>query len=85
MSIRAFFNIDAAVCGAVLPGSPGQYNAFIPDILGRFSLFDNGQLNNAAAILFAKGEKTDYFQCMVRLARFRGIDKAEFIDNVQVR
>ena len=64
---------------------PENTGTFIPDILGRFSLFDNGQLNNAAAILFAKGEKTDYFQCMVRLARFRGIDKAEFIDNVQVR
>jgi ATP-dependent DNA helicase RecG len=57
----------------------------IPDILNRFALVDNGNLKHAAAILFAKNEMSDYFHCMIRLSRFRGIDKSEFIDNIQVR
>ncbi len=40
---------------------------------------------NAAVVLFAKAEKLlpHYPQCGLRLARFRGLDKTEFIDNRQ--
>ena len=55
-------------------------------VLKRFDVMDDsGLLKHAAAILFSKKEYGDYFQCMVRLARFQGTDKSEFIDNKQVR
>jgi len=64
---------------------PENTGTDIPDILKRFRLESNGMLKNAAAILFAKDEMSEYMQCMVRLARFRGNDKMAFIDNKQVR
>ena len=53
----------------------------IPVILGKFNLSsDEGKLKNAAAVLFGK-ELPDYPQCLLRMARFKGVDKEEFIDN----
>ncbi|MCH5236065.1 MAG: hypothetical protein J1E16_12295 [Muribaculaceae bacterium] len=43
----------------------------------------DGKICNSAAILFGK-DLIDYPQSMIRLARFRGLDKKEFIDNRQV-
>jgi len=40
-------------------------------------------LRNAAAVLFCK-EDTDYMQCLLRLARFKGKDNQIFIDNKQI-
>lgn len=40
-------------------------------------------LRNAAAVLFCKPD-TDYAQCLLRLARFKGTDKSVFLDNKQV-
>lgn len=55
-------------------------------ILHRLGLIKDGVLNNAAAILFGKDINiTTYPQCMIRMARFKGKDKAVFIDNQQVR
>jgi ATP-dependent DNA helicase RecG len=46
---------------------------------------DNDKLINAAVVLYAKDVRSDYSQCMVRLARFRGNDKlGDFIDNQRV-
>lgn len=56
----------------------------IPAILEKFNLLYDGKLNNAAAVLF--GSKFyDYPQCLLRLARFKGTNKDEFIDNQRVQ
>lgn len=68
-------------CGR-LPESTGND---IPKILEKFGLMENGVLNHAAAILFANRELIDYPQCLLRLARFRGTDKMEFLDNQRVQ
>lgn len=42
-------------------------------------------MNHAAAILFANREMpANYPQCLLRLARFRGTDKMEFIDSQRI-
>lgn len=52
----------------------------IPAILEKFDLLHDGKLNNAAAVLFGRN-LYDYPQCLLRMARFRGTSKEEFIDN----
>ena len=52
-------------------------------ILSRLKLLQNGRVRNSAAILFGK-DLTDYPQSLLRLARFNGTDKREFIDNRQI-
>lgn len=52
-------------------------------ILKRLKLAQNGMIRNSAAILFGK-DLTDYPQMLLRLARFKGVDKTEFIDNRQI-
>ena len=64
---------------------PENTGTDILEILNRLELADGDRLKHAAAILFAKREMSDYFQCAVRLARFRGTNKMEFIDNQQIR
>ena len=54
-----------------------------PTLLSRLKLTQNGGVRNSAAILFGK-DLTDYPQVLLRLARFRGVDKSEFIDNKQI-
>ena len=68
-------------CGR-LPENTGND---IPVILEKFSLMRNGILNHAAAILFANREMlTGYPQCLLRMARFRGTDKTEFLDSQRI-
>lgn len=57
----------------------------ISELLTGLGVLHEGRLLNAAVILFAKADKLMpiYPQCVLRLARFRGIDKTEFIDNRQ--
>ena len=57
----------------------------IPVILEKFGLMRNGVLNHAAAVLFGKHENMEYPQCLLRLARFRGIDKTVFMDNQRIQ
>ena len=52
-------------------------------LLDGFKVRKQGQLRNAAAVLFCK-EDTDYMQCLLRLARFKGTDNQMFIDNKQI-
>lgn len=40
----------------------------------------DGKLKNAAAVLFGE-DLSDYPQCLLRMARFKGTDKNEFMDN----
>lgn len=64
-----------------LPESTGKD---IGDILDRFQLRRDGQLLNAAVVLFGTRLEQDYPQCLLRMARFKGVDKSEFLDNRQV-
>jgi ATP-dependent DNA helicase RecG len=55
------------------------------DLLTGLGLFHEGHLLNAAVVLFGKSERLlpSYTQCLIRMARFRGTDTSEFIDNRQ--
>lgn len=53
-------------------------------VLGKLELLcENGKPNNAAAALFATDIR-EYPQFRLRMARFRGTDKNEFIDNQRI-
>jgi ATP-dependent DNA helicase RecG len=60
---------------------PGTRN--IADLLLGFGLLREGQITNAAVVLFGRREKLLplYPQCSLRLARFRGRDMSEFLDS----
>lgn len=64
-----------------LPESTGSD---VEDILDRLQLRRDGQILNAGAVLYGKDLAFDFPQCQLRLARFRGLDKSEFLDNRQV-
>ena len=53
-------------------------------LLDKFAMIENGKIKNAAAALFIK-HPTAYPQFLIRLARFRGVEKKEFIDNMRVK
>jgi ATP-dependent DNA helicase RecG len=54
----------------------------IEHILTKLELIHNEHLINAAMVLFARDVGSNYSQCMIRMARFRGIDNlGDFIDN----
>lgn len=55
----------------------------MPAILEKFNLLHDGQLNNASAVLFGR-DFYYYPQCLLRLARFKGTTKDEFIDNQRI-
>ena len=57
----------------------------LEELLTGLNLIKNGKLLNAAVVLFGKSEcfLPCYPQCTIRMARFKGKDKTEFIDNKQ--
>ncbi len=55
------------------------------DFLTRMKLIADGRALQAAVVLFGTQFLPYYPQCHIRMARFRGTDKTEFIDNKQVR
>jgi ATP-dependent DNA helicase RecG len=57
----------------------------ITELLIGLGLIRDGVILNAAAVLFGKPAmlQVRYPHCLLRLARFRGIDKSEFTDNRQ--
>ena len=58
----------------------------IEHILHKLELIKNGQLTNAAVVLFAKNITNEYSQCAIKLARFKGRDKrGAFIDSQWVK
>ena len=61
----------------------GAYTRDPIAILEKFKVLKNGVYSNAAAVLFGKNF-FDYHNCIIRLARFRGKDTREFIDNQQI-
>jgi len=61
---------------------PADQMADNPEMaLKKLGLLKNGHLTNAAIVLFAKEPIHWLPQCSIRLARFRGLDKSEFIDS----
>ncbi len=57
----------------------------IPNVLNKLELTVNGKLTNAAVILFCKKENKQFMQSSIKMARFRGIDKTEFLDTKTFR
>ena len=74
--------IEAARSMGRLVGPVGRS---LPDLLDRFGVRRNGQILRAAVVLFGKTFMPDYPQCELRMARFRGLDKTEFLDQRQIR
>ena len=56
-----------------------------PDLLRGLGLLRDGGLLRAAAVLFGSAERLEFEmpQCLLRVARFRGADRMEFLDNRQ--
>lgn len=52
----------------------------VESLLGKWSLMQDGKVLNGAVALFGKG-LASYTQMRLRLARFRGMDKNEFVDS----
>lgn len=55
------------------------------EVLRGLGLVKDGRLLRAAAVLFGRPERVEaeFPQCLLRVARFRGTDKTEFLDNRQ--
>ena len=55
------------------------------ELLRGFGLLRDGALCRAAAVLFGKADRLEFEmpQCLLRVARFRGLDRTEFLDNRQ--
>jgi ATP-dependent DNA helicase RecG len=75
--------VEAAIANGRL-ADPGTRE--ITALLRGLGLLRKGRLLNAAVVLFAKRDLLlpHYPQCVLRLARFRGVDKTEFVDQRQV-
>lgn len=60
-------------------------NFGIEHILKKYNLLRNGRLINAAVVLYAKDVLPSYSNCMLKVARFRGVNKlADFADNSRI-
>ena len=57
----------------------------LSDLLRGLGLLRDGVLLRAAAVLFGSTERLEFEmpQCLLRVARFRGLDRMEFLDNRQ--
>ncbi|MBL8897278.1 MAG: putative DNA binding domain-containing protein [Planctomycetes bacterium] len=55
------------------------------EILARFNVLRDGQLLRGAMVLFGKPLSAIYPQCELRMARFRGTNKNEFLDQKVAR
>jgi len=54
-------------------------------LLDRLGVRVNGQILQAAVVLFGKKFMPDYPQCELMMARFKGLDKTEFMDQKMLR
>ena len=77
---------ETAILGAVRGGirggrlPEGSMQEDVRTILEKFDLLNDGKLNNASVVLFGRNFY-HYPQCLLRLARFKGTTKDEFLDN----
>lgn len=56
----------------------------VPTVLKNLNLVKNGNITNAAVALFGNRFLPDYPQCQIKMARFKGLDRHEFLDNEQL-
>jgi ATP-dependent DNA helicase RecG len=56
----------------------------IPIVLQKLELIEHGHIKNAAVALFGKKFLPNYPQCHLKMARFKGVDRHEFLDNEQL-
>ena len=56
------------------------------ELLRGLGLIHEGRLLRAAVVLFGRAERLEMFypQCLLRVAKFRGVDRTEFLDNRQM-
>ncbi len=54
------------------------------DVLDRLGLRVHDRVLNAAGVVFGRRMLPDYPPCQLRMARFRGNDKTEFLDQRQL-
>ncbi len=73
--------VRLGIAAGRLPESTGRD---VPAILRRLGLLDDRGLNHAAVVLFGTRFLPHYPQCQLRMARFRGLDKTEFLDQRQL-
>ncbi len=76
--------IDRMVRAAVHCGRLESPPADPAEALDRLHLRLDGRLRRAAIVLFGKRLMPDYPQCALRLARFKGTTKTEFLDQRQM-
>ena len=74
--------VRSGVAVGRLPESTGSNPA---ELLEKLGLSIKGQLLNAAVVTFGTRFLPYYPQCHLRLARFKGCDKTEFLDNRQLQ
>lgn len=74
--------IEAARSAGRLVGPVGRN---MPELLDRLGVRHKGKILRASVVLFGKTFLPDYPQCELRMARFRGIDKTEFLDQRNLR
>ncbi|MEW6742534.1 MAG: ATP-binding protein [Planctomycetota bacterium] len=79
---EVFRIVEAAKAAGRLIGPVGTQLA---DVLDRLRLRRDGRVLQAVVVLFGKEFLPDYPQCELRMARFRGTDKTEFLDQRHVR
>jgi ATP-dependent DNA helicase RecG len=79
---EVFRIVEAAKSAGRLIGPVGTKLA---DVLDRLKLRRESRILQAAVVLFGKEFLPDYPQCELRMARFRGTDKTEFLDQRHVR
>lgn len=65
-----------------MPESSGERPA---EILQRLGLQVDGSILNAAVVTFGRRFLPEFPQCQLRMARFKGTDKTEFLDHRQVQ
>lgn len=66
-----------------IPASAQREN--INEILNRLNLTLGGKLKRAVVVLYAKQETLKFINCMIKMTRFKGINKlGDFIDNQQI-
>ena len=78
--------IRRTVAEAVRRGRLGEpVGGELTDLLRGLGLMRDGVLLRAAAVLFGSTERLEFEmpQCLLRVARFRGTDRMEFLDNRQ--
>jgi len=74
--------IQTSIASGRLPADTSSDD--LTDVMDRLGLRVRGAVVNAAVVVFGREFLPHYPQCQLRLARFRGTDKNEFLDQRQL-